>query len=356
MMTRNRPPPGIGRLATGAFLIALSVLVAIVYGQKLKPFTLVRRNSYIAVSNASEPLVANDTETVRDIEKRGLGLGGLPDIIPPALSKIKPGLANSPVGDIVNDLNNLVPTALPSVVPSDGLPLLTNVLPPTPLTPPPLPTEDQLRGLVNVVGNMLSAAVPPLEASSIIAAVTMQAAALMSSVQAAATDVASLANAVAADEMAAPKALRAVEGVLEGLDPALESTVQGVVAAADAAEANAATDTNVNIKAGPANQPVTSVTGAPPIRGSSGATNLSPPSSPAALPASAPPGGGDGGLPLSTAPPTGPPNAPSNNPSAGAGVTPAAVTPAPRNPLPSAGVQPGATDPSRVTSIGGSSF
>ena len=242
-------PPGIGRLVVGALLISLSVLAAVIYGEhstrssSSSPALVQSRSPSVEDRNASDPpQIANDNNSDNDgvdspddnnnLDKRLFGMGGLPNIFPPALSKLKPGLLTSLVGEITNDINNLAPSIIPTnvVPPIGGLPLLTNLGPDLPLIAPPQPTAGQLGGLANLLGNVLSAAVPADQANNIIAGITAQAGAVISQAGAAATDVASLANAVAADAVAAPVALGNVETLLEGLDASINSVVQDVAA------------------------------------------------------------------------------------------------------------------------------
>lgn len=248
-MSPYRMPPGIGRLVVGALLISLSVLAAVIYGEhstrssSSSPALVQSRSPSVEDRNASDPpQIANDNNSDNDgvdspddnnnLDKRLFGMGGLPNIFPPALSKLKPGLLTSLVGEITNDINNLAPSIIPTnvVPPIGGLPLLTNLGPDLPLIAPPQPTAGQLGGLANLLGNVLSAAVPADQANNIIAGITAQAGAVISQAGAAATDVASLANAVAADAVAAPVALGNVETLLEGLDASINSVVQDVAA------------------------------------------------------------------------------------------------------------------------------
>ncbi|KAJ1327810.1 WSC domain-containing protein [Microdochium nivale] len=184
-----------------------------------------------------------------DIQRRGLGLGMLSNIIPPAIASLVPGPASSLAAKITNDLAGVLPTAiLPTLIPTTGLPLpsgglppltaglplpsgaplLSNIAPSLPISAQAsLPTADAILGLGNKLGGLLGNLIP-FAANSIVQAVTSQAAALLSEVQVVATDVAALANHVSADQLPVLDALDAVGNLVKGLDSVIGGIVQDV--------------------------------------------------------------------------------------------------------------------------------
>ncbi|KAI5921090.1 hypothetical protein F4810DRAFT_384611 [Camillea tinctor] len=223
-MPSHSPSPPLARLLLVAILLAFGFLVAVTICKTVTTQTLERRQSSLETDNPYEQLNITKVGSTEDIEKRGLGLGALPNIIPSAIANL-PGVANSLIHKLTSDINHVAPTVtLPSIIPSDGVPLLTTDLP---LVAQPEPTGAEIGSLVGELGGLLTG-LAPTAAASIIAAVTSHADGIVSSVQAVATDVASIANQVAGDHIQATAALNIVGGLLGTIESSVNDVVNDV--------------------------------------------------------------------------------------------------------------------------------
>lgn len=239
----------------------------------------------MTVQEASDQLQDTNVKKTANLQRRGLGLGMLTNIIPPAIASLIPGPASSLAAKITADLMGALPTAaLPTLLPTSGLPipanglplptqglplpgltlptaglplpsgglplptgglplptaglslptagvpLLTNIVPSLPVSAPAaLPTADAILGLGNKLGDLLGNLIP-FAANSIAQAVTSKALGLVSDVQAVATNVAALANQVASDQLPVPDALNAAGDLVGTLNSAVSEIINDVTA------------------------------------------------------------------------------------------------------------------------------
>ena len=233
-MRNYRPPLGIWRLVAGTLLISISVLAAIIYSGNSGASAHEKRSSSTAeLSNTlvSEPFLGEhmDLDSPSDHDKRDSSSDGLPDVIPPTLSKSVPGLATSLVNNLTRSLTAVTTAIIPESVSSNGVPLLTQFEPKSSLESSPLPTADQLGGWVDQLGNVLSA-VDPGRVKGDIAAVTSQPATVLDQVQSTAEDLTPLANAVDSSVVATPDVLDNVRGLLKGINSSINHIVQAKAA------------------------------------------------------------------------------------------------------------------------------
>lgn len=205
--------PSIARCLLVATLFALGFLATVSLSDSYASRTL-QKHSPSLKEDAPAP----------SHEKRVLGLGSLFSIIPNL-----PGIGSSLLAQVTSDINTLLPilNGLSTQAPG-GVSLVTGGQAALPLTAQPLPTGVQLGGLADQLGSLLNEAVP-IQASSIIAAITKQALGVVSSAEAIATDVASLGNQIASNQVQAPDAVSQIGGLLGSLDSKVNDIVSGVV-------------------------------------------------------------------------------------------------------------------------------
>ncbi|KAI1492688.1 hypothetical protein F5X96DRAFT_344365 [Biscogniauxia mediterranea] len=227
-MPAHSPSPPLARLLLVAILLAFGFLVTVTICKTVTTHPLERRQSTLENDSLSEHLNTTEVELARDLRKRSLGLGAIPHIIPSAIANLIPGVASSLANKLTSDINSIAPTVtLPSLLPSDGVPLLTTAQPTLPVVAQPEPTGAEVGDLVDKLGSLLHG-LAPTAAASIIAAVSSHADEIASSVQAVAIDVASIANQVAGDQVQAPNALSAVGGLLDTIDSSVRNIVDDV--------------------------------------------------------------------------------------------------------------------------------